>query len=384
MSTVTPNMNLIVPVVSQTIGPEYASQVNESLDLVDQHDHSTGQGVPITPDGLSISSDLPFNSNNATLLRTTRFSAQSSPLSTGSNSADVGCVYVSGSDLYYNDTSGNQVRLTQSGGVAGSPGSITNLTSPASAAYVSATQSFVWQSNTNVAANLDARSVIFRNSTVSSFGVSVDAPAGLATDYNLVLPNLPAATAFVTLDASGNLSGSIATANGITRSNLAAVGQVVSSSSGSFSAAAPANITGQTVTITTTGRPVMITWRGQLNITYPPDPQFTATVTVSGSTSAGTALTAAGVTQGIYSQYLSYAKIQLQRLVGSTDSPVSTTVVSEVNLGARSTFLGVPAGGFNYVDTPSAGTYSYRFAVTELSSSTVFEAPSVTMLVYEL
>ena len=50
----TPNMTLDLPVVSTTPGPTWATAVNEAFDTVDTHDHSTGNGVKITPTGLNI------------------------------------------------------------------------------------------------------------------------------------------------------------------------------------------------------------------------------------------------------------------------------------------------------------------------------------------
>ncbi len=201
--TSSPNMLLPIPGVGLTSGPLYATDVNNCLTLVDSHDHTTGKGVQLTPAALNINAALPLNNNNLITARSVRFQVQSAALALA---ADIGCLYVTGVDLYYNDISGNQVRLTQSGAVAGTPGSIANLVSPASATYVSGSQTFVWQSAANTPANMDGGSFIFRNVTASSKGATVSAPAALAADYSLVLPTLPAAQSFMTLDASGNMA----------------------------------------------------------------------------------------------------------------------------------------------------------------------------------
>lgn len=202
MSTTSPNMNLTIPTVGETVGPTYAQQINASLSLIDLHNHSSGNGVQITPSGLNINADLSFGSNNATSLRSSRYSAQSAPLAL---STDVNCLYVSGVDLYYNDGNGNRIRVTASGGVNGTPGSITNLVSPASATYVSGSQTFVWQSNANVAANMDVGSVLLRNLTVSSNSVTLSPPSPIASSYTIVLPTLPASRTFLTIDNLGNM-----------------------------------------------------------------------------------------------------------------------------------------------------------------------------------
>lgn len=205
--TASPYMGLPVPAVGVTIGPDWASDINVSLGLIDAHDHSPGNGVQVTPSGLDISSDLTFAGNNATNLRSTRFSAQSSPIS---NAADVGALYVSGVDLYYNDGSGNQIRITQSGNVAGSSGTITGLPSgTASAAYASGSGTFVFQQATSTAANMDIGTLIIRypGSYPSPAGnyIAFQAPTTLATGYALTFPaTLPATSgAFLTFSTAG-------------------------------------------------------------------------------------------------------------------------------------------------------------------------------------
>lgn len=215
--TNSPNMNLPIPVVGVEPGPDYATDINNSLSIVDAHDHTSGNGVSITPSAININADLSFNSNNATLLRSTRYQSQVSPISL---STDLNCLSVSGVDLYYRDGAGNIVRITQSGGVAGSPGSIANLTSPASASYVAINETFVWQSDANVAANLDFRSAILRNASVSSFGLTLQAPT-LSGDITQTLPQVPGATSFVTMNSAGSMGTTVAIAQGITTSMIA-------------------------------------------------------------------------------------------------------------------------------------------------------------------
>lgn len=282
------NMGLPVPTTGVDPGPDYANNVNASLTLVDAHDHSTGKGVQITPTGLNINSDLTMQLNNLTNARTLRMSPQTAVLS---QPTDLECLYVVSKDLYYNDGNGTAVRITQSGAVAGTPGSIANLVSPASASYVSGSSSFVWQSNANTPANTDQASAILRNLTANSKGLTLSPPASLGADYTIVFPALPGSgSSFVTIDSSGNMGSSIPTSGGINTSNIAnsaittakiadanvttakildanvtrpklvAVGQQISASSGSFSTnstiyAPVANLTNN---ITTTGRPVML------------------------------------------------------------------------------------------------------------------------------
>lgn len=208
--TTSPNMGLTIPGVGVTSGPDWANDINVSLGLIDQHDHTPGNGVQITPAGINISSDLLFNNNNATNLRSSRFQVQASPLSAA---ADVGALYVSGVDLYYNDENGNQIRITQGGAVSGSAGTITGLPSgTASAAFSAAQGTFVFQQATSTAANMDIGTLLLRypGSYPSPAGnyIALQAPASLATGYAFTLPNMTpaAAGAFLTSDTSGALS----------------------------------------------------------------------------------------------------------------------------------------------------------------------------------
>lgn len=203
LESISPNMNLILPGVGLTLGPTWAQDLNDSFTIIDQHTHAPGSGVQITPAGLNISADLSFQSNNATNLRTIRLAPQSAAPALAS---DIGCLYEVGVDLFYTDGNGTSIRITQSGGIAGTPGSISGLTSPASASYVSGSSTFVWQSGANLSANMDFGNAIFRNFTVNSKGLTVQPPSAMAADYTLTLPTLPVAQSFLTLDSFGNIA----------------------------------------------------------------------------------------------------------------------------------------------------------------------------------
>jgi len=203
--TSTPNMAMNIPIVSQTTGPVYATYVNAAFTTIDTHDHSSGKGVLITPGGLNINADLTFNSNDAIALRTSRYTSQISTLS-GSASQDIQCIYVSGVDLYYNDGNGNTVRITNGGSVTGAAGTITGMTGSVSAVYTSGNATFTFQSATNVAANLDGRNIILRNAAANSKGLTLSPPAAMAADIAMTFPTLPAASAFMVMDTSGNMT----------------------------------------------------------------------------------------------------------------------------------------------------------------------------------
>lgn len=259
---ITPNMQLPNPVPGVDPGPDYANNLSSSLNIIDQHNHSAGNGVLINPNGLNINADLSFNGNNATLLRSSRFSAQAMPLSLGT---DLGCLYVSGVDLYYNDINGNQVQITASGAVNATSSGI--VSGSASAAFAGGV--LVVKSSSISGANVLLQSVELTNSGNLTNILTLQAPT-LSGSASLTLPAVPASTSFMQVDNSGNMSASVAVSGGIGTSNLAdgsvtnpklaALGQQVSTACTSFSSTSSSitPITNLSVSITTTGRPVFI------------------------------------------------------------------------------------------------------------------------------
>ena len=210
-----PNMDLPVPVVGQEPGPDYAKDVNNSLSLIDAHDHSPGKGVQITPAGLNINTVLSFQSNFASNLAGLNLIPQS--VTPGINT-----IYESGVDLFFVDGNGNNIRLTQSGSIAGTTGSISGLVPPASASYVSGLSTFFWQSNVNIAANMDFGSATLRNlSPNSTFGLTLSPPSGLSSNYTITLPVLPSVNSFMEIDNAGFITTGPAVSQGITSSNIA-------------------------------------------------------------------------------------------------------------------------------------------------------------------
>lgn len=369
--TVSPNMNLPIPTVGVDPGPDYANNLNSSLTLVDSHNHTAGNGVPIPVAGLSINADLPMNNNNVVDTRSVRLRDQVSAFAAA---ADVRAVYAIGVDLYFRDGNGNNVRITQSGALAGTPGSIANLVAPASATYVALSQTFVWQSAVNTPANLDGGFLILRNNVANSFGLTLLPPTAMGSNFSLTLPNPPVSTKFMRLDSSGNMGAAVDVDNssleiasnliqvkalGVTKSMQAAVGQQVSSSSGFFqtNSLVPVDVTNLNVTITTVGRPVMLM--------VIPDGGLGSQIGVSSSSNEA-------LISGFFYIVRDATTISTSQIV-SNASPIG------VNHG-----ISAPPGAINFLDAPSAGTYTYKI---QAASFTVTQSTNVTrckLMVYEL
>lgn len=272
MGLLKPTPGVCGPLGVEPSGKSWMELYNSTCDLVDQHNHTPGRGMQVPTIGLLINADLPFGGYNATGLRSLRMSVQASPLALG---ADTGCLYVSGSDLYFNDTVGNQVRLTASGGVAGTPGSIGGLASPAAATYTAGSKLFSFTSSSGIGAYLSCGPISIQDPQASGKTVTLAPPVGLVSSYGLTFPGaLPGSTLPLTLSAAGvlaaaqitgpqiaaaTIAGSNIGSATVARTNLAALGQQVSASSGTFGGGPGlVDVTNLSVTLVTSGRPVML------------------------------------------------------------------------------------------------------------------------------
>lgn len=206
-------MSLPIPTPNVDPGPDWANNLNSSLGIIDSHNHTSGQGLQVPTAGININADLPFNNFAARGLLAGSFTPQASPFAGAS--PNLSTIYSVLGELYWNDSIGNQVKITANGSVNGSTGTITGLPSgTAGAAYVSGTQTFVFTSATLTPANIDGASFILRNLVANSKGLTLSPPAAMASNYTITLPPLPGASGnFLTIDTSGNISSSVAVDN---------------------------------------------------------------------------------------------------------------------------------------------------------------------------
>lgn len=305
MSTV--YMNLTLPVVTTTPGPEWASLLNAALTTVDAHDHSDDKGTQVTPAGLNINATLQFNDEDAVELRSTRYTDHLAPIA---DIADAACVFVSGGDLYYNNSAGTAIQITAGAGLnATSIGGIGGdfATSSAAVTYSNTSKAFRFTQSSGINAHLDVANVSIREAVASANAVTLKSPTSLGASYNWLFPTaLPASgqTKFLTIDSSGQVGAqydvdnttieissnnlqvknlSISTAKltdlnvttakiadlnvttgkiadaAITKAKLAAANYQISSACPSFNATTSyTEVTNLSVSITTTGRPVRV------------------------------------------------------------------------------------------------------------------------------
>jgi hypothetical protein len=241
-------LRLPIPGVCGAFGVEPAGQsagelVNNDLGLIDQHTHAPGFGTLVPTAGLNINADLPFGGFNALGLRSSRYNAQSLGGLTG---ADIGCVLVSGVDLYYVDLNGNQIQLTASGAPAGTPGSISGLISPAAATYTPSSKTFSWTSSSGFSAYFKMGPIALTDPSVSGGkAATIEVPTGLASNYNFILPSgAPASLSLLTMSSAGQLA--------------TFAGMTVSGSNITF----PGTLTATAASLTATGSAAGVTAQG--------------------------------------------------------------------------------------------------------------------------
>jgi hypothetical protein len=375
MSTISPNMNLVVPTIAVDSGLVWEQSVNADLSILDGHNHSPGSGVQINPSGININSDLPFGGNNATLLRSVRLQPQGATLLSGAS--DIGCIYEAGSsgDLYYNDASGNKIQITKSGGVNATSSGISSGT--ASASFVSGV--LVVDSAASTPANIQGASFLLGLNSAGTNYLTLSPPSSLSSgSYSLVFPAVPSVLSSMTLDNSGNMgtisfdqvgvnmtsTGANAIANSRTRSVGAIVGTggvAISSSCGTVTNTSSTSVraTNLVVTLTTTGRPV---WVGLVS-------DGSGVVSAAGVQEAGTdggqcIINIHNETSGIY-----YA----------------CNITSYTISGSGNAYTSIPASSINVVDTSApAGANSWEVRIQSSDGVSTAFLYNAKLVAYEL
>jgi hypothetical protein len=255
-TTITPNMNLPVPVPGEDPGPDWANNIVADMYAIDGHTHTAGQGVAITPAAIDVNVDLPLNNNSLTSAKGVTFESQAGASSVPGTLAEVAA------DLYFTDGAGNQIRITQSGSVAGSTGTITGLPSgTASASYSAGT--FTFQSATSTPATMAVGPLVIGRQAASSKTVGLAPNVAQAANFDLTFPAaLPALTSAATIDTSGNMGYSALASGTYVPTLTATTGSVASPGtffytrvenivhvSGSYSATAATQVSNVNITL---------------------------------------------------------------------------------------------------------------------------------------
>lgn len=220
--TTLPNMSLVLPTVGGSSG-SWGTMLNTLLTLIDEHDHSSGKGILVTPSGISINANLTFAGYYATNMGAIAFTPRTA-LASGSTS-----IFVSSADneLYWRSSGGTNVKLTSGtalnvaafvGGIGGDYTAVS-----AELNYDSASTAYTHKgaSGTNWALLRSGEVRIYESGTAETFYVGQAAPAALASSYTATWPTaLPGSTQLVQITSAGVMSFSNTVVNAATFSGL--------------------------------------------------------------------------------------------------------------------------------------------------------------------
>lgn len=223
-------MLLTVPDPGVTLGPLWAQQINDSLDLIDTHDHTPNHGVKVPTGGLNINADLSFNGFAATALNLSQYNTLSvSPSQTTST-------YVLNGELAYKDALGQVVVLTNNGSISGASGNIAGLVSPASASYSPITDYFTFNWNTSQPGKLNISDIsIYEFANPTANPVTIKSPASLISAYSLTLPAaLPAAGSQALMVSSTGITSNPTAINAIGMIPIGGIIPVITSIPGAY------------------------------------------------------------------------------------------------------------------------------------------------------
>ena len=186
--TTTNNMGITLPQPGATSGPQWASDLNNAISVVDAHDHSSGKGVKVTPAGFSFTSDMPCGGFKLTDLGAAVLRSLSvSPTVAGSLHVKNGDLYhVSSNGTAVQITSGTGLNLSSTGTIGGDYGG-SGIT--ASATYSNALKTFSWLQNSGITAKMFCADVLLTHPSASQNSVTLRAQSGSAA-YEFAFPLL--------------------------------------------------------------------------------------------------------------------------------------------------------------------------------------------------
>lgn len=209
----TPNMALTLPVPTQDIGPEWASTLNDALEAIDQHDHTTGNGMPITVAAIDIDDDVNFYDGTDYFgllnLRLVNLANQAN------DPATVRSLYTKNGELFWINGAGEICQMTLAGDLnigatpgGGFGGDYGAMGIDAIATYDDATKTFAFFQEAGQFANIAGGSIsIAEPGEDTPNAITLSSPAALASAYELTLfAAMPADDELVQLASDGTLS----------------------------------------------------------------------------------------------------------------------------------------------------------------------------------
>jgi hypothetical protein len=185
--------------------------LNDALETIDAHDHSTGKGVTVKTAGISINADLTFGGYAATALKASAFSA----VATTAVSALSCALFRNTADdeLYWRTSGGVNVKITDGsslnasllGGFTGDYGS-----GAEEAEFSSGTGIYDFRVAATERGYIDCSDIrLFEKTAGVTNAVKLKSPASLAASYTLTFPDaLPGSTSLLLVSSTGAITAS--------------------------------------------------------------------------------------------------------------------------------------------------------------------------------
>lgn len=229
----TANMGLILP-TEDGDADVWDTLLAAVFTLIDEHDHTTGKGVPVPSAGLRINADVAWSYSGTNYAITALKALDFTPLAATAMTSYSSALFANSSDsnnLYYRNSSGTNVKITDGstlnvsivGGIGGDYSSVSALLD-----YDDASDTYRFRQETSASvrqyAKVSIADLIIReydpagDATVPSNTITIKSPDALAASYSLTLPDaVPASsTLFLQSTTSGVLSWSNTTTQVVT------------------------------------------------------------------------------------------------------------------------------------------------------------------------
>jgi hypothetical protein len=357
----TPNMSLTLPLVSQTPGPTWASEINADLEIIDSHNHA-GVGALVPVAGLDINADLSLATHALT-------DATKVVLLDQASVATLGAIYAKSGDLYWRNGGGSEVRLTNGAAIdVASVNGINGLPDgSASVTYDDPSLSYEFVDSAGANAGILAGGIICDEIVLAPHNVTLNTSAGTSA-YTLNVPqtNVSAAS-FVTATSSGGQTqlNYLTQANSITRSMQAAVGQQIGTYAASGPFSSGSNVLNP-VTLTTTGRPVVIGLQSPAGVGVPSFIRLTGDIAGRYMVSVGIAVSSSsppvGFTAGIYA----YGNIAVYINLLADPFEIPSSIIQGVYALPAGTYtfqpvVGVTSGPFGSASSVTVNGQCYAY-----------------------
>ena len=216
-------MGLTLPVTGVETGPNWANEILAALNLIDAHDHTTSKGAEIPFSAINVNDDVDMGDNSMINIKSLFFNNQSLPY------VENATLYISGGELYYNNSSGVPLQITIGGalnGVTGSHGiggDYGNMGCTALVRYLNASGIFEFLASGTVYAPIYASDISIYEGVAGAHKVKLKTVAGLGGDVTITLPStLPISTLPMSISATGVITSAQIIAAQITNNTITA------------------------------------------------------------------------------------------------------------------------------------------------------------------